>query len=179
MTNHQRGRLARAVAGMSRILEASATLPLLGMLALGSSTAKAAVVQLKSAYPFQCADVSGGVITDGTPVIANYCYGGFNQQWLYGGGQFLGEGTTNVVAKCITISGAEPAPPGTAVQLHTCNGGANQQWEIISGASFGFPNTNLIYNRQDNLCLDGSGGLFQPLTVQLCNGLKNQNWMVH
>ena len=158
MTNQRGGRLTRAVAGMSRILGGFATLPLLGMLAVGSGTAKASVVQLKSANPFLCADVAGGAITDGTPVIANYCYGGFNQQWEYINGQFLGIGTTNVVAKCIDIRGAGPTPPGTAVQLYTCNGGTNQQWEIISGTAFGFPKSNLIYNQQDNLCLDGSGG---------------------
>jgi hypothetical protein len=41
MTNHQQGRLTRAVAGMSRILRGFASLPLLGMLAVGSGTAKA------------------------------------------------------------------------------------------------------------------------------------------
>jgi hypothetical protein len=150
------------------------------MLALGSSTAKASVIRQTSAFPYLCADVSGGAITDGTPVGAWDCHAAFNQQWEFVNGQFLGIGTTKGVAKCLDIRGTPPNPPGAVVQLYTCNGGANQRWEIINGTAFGFPNTNnLIYNLEDNLCLDGSGGFGKQLTVQRCNGSAGQNWVVH
>ena len=178
MTNQRGGRLTRARAGMSRILGGFATLPLLGTLAVGSGTAKASVLRLNS-FPFLCADVRGGAITDGTPVDTYDCHGAFNQQWEFENGQLLGIGTTGAGSKCLDIRGAGVTPPGTVVELFTCNGGANQQWEIFNGALAGLPNSNLIYNRQDNLCLDGSGGLGRQLTVQPCNGGAGQNWAVH
>jgi len=57
MTNHQRGRLTRAVAGTTRIVGVCAALPLLGMLTVGSSTPNAAVLRLNSAFP-SCARTS-------------------------------------------------------------------------------------------------------------------------
>ena len=176
MTNHQRGRLTRAVAGNTRIVGVFAALPLLGMLAVGLGTANAAVLRLSSAVPYLCADVSEAAITNVTPVGAFYCNGDFNQQWEYIDGQFVGIGTTKGVNKCLDIHGAGPNPPGTVVELFDCNGGPNQQWSIFNGALRGLPSSNLIYNPQSGLCLDASGGKSAQLTIERCTGSSSQNW---
>jgi hypothetical protein len=143
---------------------------MLGVLAVGSGTANAAVIRQSNNFPpFLCADVRSGAITDGTPVLAYPCHAGFPQQWEYLAGQFLGLGTANGVGKCLDIRGAGPNPPGTVVQLFTCNGGGNQQWEILNGG---------IYNPQSGLCLDDSGGVGAQLTIQQCNRSQSQNWAV-
>ena len=177
MTNRRRSRLTRIVSGMTRISGVFATLALLGVLGVGSGTANASVLR-NSAFPYLCADVKGGAITDGTPVLAYDCHAGFNQQWEYVAGQFLGLGTTSGVSKCLDIRGTPPNPPGTVVELYTCNGGQNQQWELFNGALLGFPNTTPIYNRESGLCLDSSGGFAKQLTIEPCNGSTSQNWTV-
>jgi mannan endo-1,4-beta-mannosidase len=147
------------------------------MVAVGSGTANASVLQVNTGSPYLCANVKGAATTDGTPVLAWDCNGDFNEQWEYAYGQFLGLGTTGGTSKCLDVYGAG-TNPGTAVILYHCTGGANQEWEIFNGALLGFPNTTVIYGTQSGLCLDSLGGFGKQLTIEYCNGSKSQNWKV-
>ena len=170
------GRLAGAVARISRISGVFVALPLLAMLGIGSGTAKAVVLQENSGS-FLCANVKGAVIANGTAVIAFACTGDFNEQWDYVDGEFLGLGTTSGVNKCLDVKG-NGTKPGTLVDLYSCNGGQNQQWSVFNGTTLGLPSSGLIYNPQSGLCLDSSGGSGAQLTIEICNGAASQNWKV-
>jgi hypothetical protein len=88
----------------------------------------------------KCIDDSQSSTTNGNPVILYHCTAGANQAW-----NLPGNGTIEVLGKCLDITGANSTANGTLVELWSCNGGANQQWTYSKG--------NLI-NPQSGKCLD-------------------------
>ncbi len=132
-----------------------------------------------------CAAVEASDTTDGTPVIAYSCSGGFNKLWSYAGfGQIQGIGTANGTSTCLTAS--SPAL-GALVQLSTCGSKpASQSWSISAGPMGGtaimldFGIEIQGYLGTDSLCLDSGGttkvGGGPQLIVNECTGVPSQDW---
>lgn len=135
----------------------------------------------------QCAAVEASETTDGTPVIAYSCSGGFNKLWNYAGqaglGQIQGVGTANGTSTCLT---AGPPALGALVHLSTCGSEAGQSWSIGPGPSGGIAimlNFGIEIHgdlADATLCLDSGGstkvGGGTQLIVNFCTGTASQNW---
>jgi hypothetical protein len=143
------------------------------LLAISARPAHALDLQVNSAAPYVCAAVEGGSSTPGTPVIAYSCSGGFDQQWNYLEGQFIG----GIADLCLDVAD-NGTTPGTLVDYYTCHGSQNQQWTIEAGQN----GTTAIVGVQSGLCLDSSGGPSEgggtQLIINTCSGSTSQNWNV-
>jgi non-reducing end alpha-L-arabinofuranosidase len=161
-----------------RLSVISAVLASLALMA-SARHVQAAQLQVSSNAPYLCAAVSGGSISNGTPVIAYNCAGSFWQQWNYVGGQFQGIGTTGSTSMCLDVQGNGVAA-GTLVDLFQCNGQQNQQWVVINAAAT--TGITFILGVQSGLCLDSAGGPSTgggtQLIINNCNYGSSQTWIV-
>ncbi|MER5488261.1 glycoside hydrolase N-terminal domain-containing protein [Streptomyces sp. NPDC002812] len=114
----------------------------------------------------RCLDMSGGVSTNGTPVVLADCTDAVSQDWRY-------DSTTQQVigkdGKCLDTKAGSSAD-GTIVQITTCDTGANKKWTL---------NANGTISGIGGKCLDLKGqGTAAGTTVQLytCGTSANQKW---
>ncbi|MEV0451872.1 ricin-type beta-trefoil lectin domain protein [Streptomyces sp. NPDC050600] len=113
-----------------------------------------------------CLDVDGGVSADGRAVQVWGCNGSPAQAW-----KAAGDGSLQILGRCLEVGGNGPWGNGTQVQLWTCNGGANQKWFMRPEGS--------IYHPGSGRCLDLPGGATANGTrPQLydCNQTRAQRW---
>ncbi len=153
---------------MNCFLRALGTLPLLALLAVNFTTARAAELQVAGSAPYACAAVQGGNTANGTPVLLYSCGDGPPQQWNYKNGRLTGIGTANGTSTCLEVNGTASGAP---VVISTCSGSLSQQWR--------FQVNNVISMLEGNLCLDSSPGLFNQLVVNACTPAATQNWNLH
>lgn len=162
---------------LSHLLTSYCWLPValaLLLLTLGARPARALALQLNTNAPFTCAAVEGGNAANGTPVINYSCSGGFDQQWNYLEGQFVGGVGSNM---CLDVAD-NGTTAGTLVDYYTCHGSQNQQWKIEAGPD----GSTAIVGVQSGFCLDSSGGPAEgggtQLVINPCSGATSQNWNV-
>jgi hypothetical protein len=150
---------------MNYFLRALGTLPLLALLTISLTTARAAELQVAGSAPYACASVQGCTTINGTPVLLYSCGDGPPQQWNYNQGELTGIGTANGLSTCLEVNGTESGAP---VVISSCNGSVSQQWR--------FQVNNVISMLAGNLCLDSSPGLDNQLVVNACTPAATQNW---
>ncbi|GAA2685111.1 ricin-type beta-trefoil lectin domain protein [Actinoplanes palleronii] len=117
----------------------------------------------------KCADVAGGVTTNGTAVQLYTCNGSTAQQWTR-----ASDGTLRSLGKCLDIVGPSTAD-GTLAHLWDCHTGTSQQWTYDS-ASQHLVNTysGKCLDVKDNTSADGT-----RLQVWTCGTGANQKWVLN
>jgi hypothetical protein len=114
---------------------------------------------------FGCADVAGGVIASGTPIVAYDCHGAPNQQFEFNHYTIYALGAQ----RCLDALGNGQLP-GTKVVSAICNHTTGQAWTYIGGE---------IINIGKNLCLDaGNGANGTQLVINTCNLWHSQEWQI-
>jgi len=144
----------------------------LGALAVGlpahASSSSGTFVRLIDNGNSMCMGVSGGVMTNGRPVIQWPCNGHDDQYWQWDGGNPHVLKDFKDPTKCLDGSGQFHTGP---LVINTCNGSTYQQWTYID------PN----FSGKGYLQNVGTGGyatgvLGQGVQVDQYNGSPVPNW---
>lgn len=122
----------------------------------------------------QEANVQGGSVADGTPLIQWALESAPNSAWNLvptDSGYYVIQGVQS--RKCVDVQGASTGD-GARVIIWPCHGGDNQQWRFAQSG-----NGYLLIARHSQKCLNVAGGLGQGrvLIQWPCVGLANDVWL--
>lgn len=160
----------------------AAVVATVGLLAFGVSPIEAAVFSVGapdgSIGNTVCMDVSGNSIKSGTPVIAQECHAGPNQQYQWAGPK--GRTIFTVGGQnCLDVFNQETAD-GTLVQSVTCR--TETDTVRLLAQEFAYENGQIIFLKPDQQghrkCLDAINGIGEQLVINTCNGSDSQQWQI-
>jgi len=128
-------------------------------------------------FPGACADNSGGVSSDGNPIVLAGCTrGSIEQKWLL----LPNIDQTFVIMvqrKCMDAAGGGTAN-GTRIQLATCNGSSSQRWTASSVITHPVTRLVSVSNSKSGRCLVRDTGSSVGTQLQLwdCDTTHAYTW---
>jgi hypothetical protein len=141
-----------------------AAFAIVGVGAVGITSALAATSGAITGYGGKCVDVAGANSANGSAIQLFTCNGTNAQAWTV-----ADDGSIQALGKCMDVTAAGTAN-GTRVQLFDCNGTSAQKWTASNGE---------LVNAGSGRCLDATGPSSvdgTPLQIWTCAGSANQLW---